>query len=540
MATTTAHRHHRLRLLAVLLVTAILAVACGSGSSPDTTAAAGGPESSEVGADGDPGADAGQGTVDAVTATTVSGVSDVDAAVVQIVAQGSFIDPEDGLMLNAAGAGSGFFIDSSGLVVTNNHVVTGAATLEVFVDGQSHNARLVASSECSDLAVIDVDGDGFPTLGWYSGTTDVGLDVYAAGFPLGDPEFTLTRGIVSKAQSAGDTIWASVDSVIEHDANINPGNSGGPLVTEGGEVVGVNYAGRRDTAQFFAISADEAQAVIADLVAGEPVDWIGINGQAIVTEDLSGVFVSAVESGSPAARAGIRSGDIITRLEGLVVATDGTMADYCDVLRTRGDAAIAVEVLRLETSEVLEGEINGSPLVPAFSFAAELGDTEMAGASPSATSYEYTVVTDDTGLLSLEVPTAWADRTGRPIDDLTLDVRAAADLAAYEANYDVAGVQFSVLADPDLLGTPTERLLDEITTWRGGCELLGRELYADGVFEGHWESYSSCGGSAAGAVVVVARPASGAYTVVLAVQVLADADLEAADRILSSFSVDLP
>ena len=216
------------------------------------------------------------------------------------------------------------------------------------------------------------------------------------------------------------------------------------------------------------------------------------------------------------------------------------MADYCDVLRTRGDAAIAVEVLRLETSEVLEGEINGSPLVPAFSFAAELGDTEMAGASPSATSYEYTVVTDDTGLLSLEVPTAWADRTGRPIDDLTLDVRAAADLAAYEANYDVAGVQFSVLADPDLLGTPTERLLDEITTWRGGCELLGRELYADGVFEGHWESYSSCGGSAAGAGVVVARPASGAYTVVLAVQVLADADLEAADRILSSFSVDLP
>ncbi|MEI2690512.1 MAG: serine protease [Anaerolineae bacterium] len=74
----------------------------------------------------------------------------------------------------------------------------------------------------------------------------MGLDVYAAGFPLGDPEFTLTRGIVSKARADGETDWASVDSVLEHDASINPGNSGGPLITGDGKVIGVNYAGNNE------------------------------------------------------------------------------------------------------------------------------------------------------------------------------------------------------------------------------------------------------------------------------------------------------
>ncbi|MEO1063196.1 MAG: trypsin-like peptidase domain-containing protein [Actinomycetota bacterium] len=547
MATTTNHprTHHRPTLLALLVAMALFAVACGSGSSAETAVAGAGDdstaESTPDGGDttdttgGDPGVD---GT-EASTSTTITTVSDLDQAVVQIVAQGSFIDPEEGLVLNSAGAGSGFFIDQSGLVVTNNHVVTGAATLEVFVNGESRNARLVASSECSDLAVIDVDGEGYPALDWYTGTPDVGLGVYAAGFPLGDPEFTLTRGIVSRAQSDGDTIWASVDAVLEHDANINPGNSGGPLVTEDGQVVGVNYAGRRDTAQFFAISGQGARPIIDRLVAGEPVDWIGINGQAIVGDDFSGVWVSAVESGSPAARAGLRSGDIITRMEGLVLATDGTMADYCDVLRTRGDSAIAIEVLRLETSEVLEGEINGSELRPAFSFAAELEGTEMAASTPSATAYEYTFVTDDTGLLSMEIPTAWSDVSGVPVDDIAVDLRAAPDLAAYEANYDVPGVQFTVDAAPELLSATPEQLVGGIDVWRGGCTVQSSEPYTDGLYSGYWEAYSGCGGSSAGAILVVARPADATYTIILAVQVVTDADLEAADRILDTFFVNL-
>ncbi|MEM9033647.1 MAG: trypsin-like peptidase domain-containing protein [Actinomycetota bacterium] len=541
MATTTTNHTTKRHLILLLVTVAILAAACGSaaGETVDT-----GGEGGRIDSTAPPDTSGSGGTLSEAdsapgSTTTVADVTDVDEAVVQIVAQGTFVDPEDGLVLNAAGAGSGFFIDSSGLVVTNNHVVTGAATLEVFVGGESHNARLVASSECSDLAVIDVDGEGFPSLGWHQGATDVGLDVYAAGFPLGDPEFTLTRGIVSKAQSAGDTSWASIDAALEHDANINPGNSGGPLVTEGGRVVGVNYAGRRDTAQFFAISAEEAIPVIDQLIAGEPVDWIGINGQAIVTDDLSGVWVAAVESGSPASRAGIQAGDLITRMEGLVLATDGTMADYCDILRTRGDSAIAVEVLRLSTDEILEGEINGRPLEQTFSFAEELGGGEMVADSASATSYEYTFVTDDTGLLSLEIPTAWSDIDGRPADDLTLDVRAAPSLADYADFYDVPGVQFTVSIDETLLGVPTDQLLREITTWSGGCQPQGVAAFDDGLFVGSWEAYSACGGSDAGAIVVVVRPENQAYTIILAVQVVSDADLEAADRILSSFFVDV-
>ncbi|WP_343390223.1 serine protease [Candidatus Amarobacter glycogenicus] len=141
-------------------------------------------------------------------------------------------------MYNAAGRGSGFIIDPSGIAVTNNHVVTGAALLKVWVGGESQprNARILGVSGGADLAVIDIEGDGFPYLDWYTGSVDVGLDVYAAGFPLGDPEYTLTRGIVSKARTSGETSWASVDDVIEHDATINPGNSGGPLLTSDGKL----------------------------------------------------------------------------------------------------------------------------------------------------------------------------------------------------------------------------------------------------------------------------------------------------------------
>ena len=178
------------------------------------------------------------------TSGAVSSIQDVQGAVIQIEAQGTFVDPEFG-EYSGAGRGSGFIIDPSGIAVTNNHVVTGAALLKVWIGGdtsKTYNARILGVSECSDLAVIDIEGDGFPYLDWYDQPIKVGLDVYTAGFPLGDPEYTLTKGIVSKESADGETNWASVDSVIMHDATINPGNSGGPLVDQDGKVVGINYA----------------------------------------------------------------------------------------------------------------------------------------------------------------------------------------------------------------------------------------------------------------------------------------------------------
>src|SRR5690606_34332944 len=186
------------------------------------------------------------------------------------------------------------------LVVTNNHVVAGAATLEVFIGGdttRSYNATILGVSECNDLAVIDVRAsDPLPYLEWYEEEIVPGIDVYAAGFPLGDPQFTLTRGIVSKARADGDiTGTSSIDHTIEHDANLQPGNSGGPLVSTDGKVVGVNYAGgavATTTAQFFAIAAELAKPVVERLKKGD-YESLGINGWAVLDEDtgISGVWV---------------------------------------------------------------------------------------------------------------------------------------------------------------------------------------------------------------------------------------------------------
>ncbi len=95
----------------------------------------------------------------------VDSLQEVKSATVQIEGQGTFVDPEVGMQYNLAGSGSGFIVDESGIAVTNNHVVTGAALIRVYVGGESQprNARILGVSECADLAVIDIEGDGFPT-----------------------------------------------------------------------------------------------------------------------------------------------------------------------------------------------------------------------------------------------------------------------------------------------------------------------------------------------------------------------------------------
>ena len=230
------------------------------------------------------------------------------------------------------------------------------------IQNKVYNARILGVSECSDLALIDIEGDGFPYLSWYDGPATVGLEVFAAGFPLGDPEYTLTNGIVSKENADGETSWASVDSVIEHTATINPGNSGGPLVDTNAKVVGVNYAGSSSTNQYYAINRGTTIPVIEQLKTGKDVDSIGINGQAISNEDgsITGIWVSSVKSGSPADKAGVEAGDIITSLENIYLASDGTMNEYCDILRTKKpEDTMALQVLRWQSGEILEGQLNG-------------------------------------------------------------------------------------------------------------------------------------------------------------------------------------
>ena len=235
----------------------------------------------------------------------VSTLSDAENAVIQIESQGTFEDPQVGLVVNGAGRGSGFIIDSTGIAVTNNHVVTGSALLKVWVGGVQHNARILGVSECSDLAVIKIDGGPYPYLNWFEDQVKTGLEVYAAGFPLGEPQYSLTKGIISKEKADGQTSWASLDYVLGHDATINPGNSGGPLISSDGRVVGINYSSLASANQYFAIDEKIAKPIIEELSKGSDVDSIGINGTAVKSPDgsFSGIWVASVKSGSPADKA---------------------------------------------------------------------------------------------------------------------------------------------------------------------------------------------------------------------------------------------
>jgi S1-C subfamily serine protease len=329
----------------------------------------------------------------------VTSAQDARRAVVQIEAQGTFERPE-GTAQNAVGTGSGFLIDESGLAVTNNHVVTGAALIKVYFDGENEarNARLLGASECSDLAVIQIEGEEYPYIEWFDGDIGVGLDVFAAGFPLGEPEYTLTRGIISKERADGRTNWSAVETVLEHDAAIRPGSSGGPLLTEDGQAVGINYRGRETEGagvQYYAIARDEARDIIGQLERGRNITWIGINGAAFSFEGdqgntVSGIWVYSVETGSPARNAGIREGDILMELEGLQLATDGTMTDYCDILRARDveSDTIRLKILRLSTNQILEGELNGKELEPVGGSGSgtntSAGEADASGASGEA------------------------------------------------------------------------------------------------------------------------------------------------------------
>lgn len=527
-------RLRQMRWFAYLLSLAVLtALACNLGGSATPEPPAGGPTGE---------AETGSGS----GAGSVSTLQDVQNALVQIEAQGTFIDPEFGLQVNAAGRGSGFIIDPSGIAVTNNHVVTGAALLKVWVGGESdaRNARILGVSECSDLAVIDIEGGNFPYLDWHPGDINVGLEVYAAGFPLGDPEFTLTKGIVSKAQASGESDWASVDRVLEHDATINPGNSGGPLVDGQGRVVGINYAGSSQTSQYYAIARSEALEIIDSLRQGINVDSVGINGVAVISQDgsLSGVWVSSVASGSAADQAGLKAGDIVTSMEGLVLATDGSMADYCDILRTHGsNATLSIDVLRYQENEYLRGQLNGRALEVGGVLGQELGDQVHDTGSGYS---DYMQITDDYNAIVVEVPTSWGEMDGRPWIDsgevIGASIWAAPDLNGFINTWGTPGVKFDVSDDLAELGGYIQVLDIVSADFRGPCELDGRYDYNDGFYRGKYDYFTKCGGLPNVSYLVLSAvpvDTSQQLLIVVQVQILSDADVDAADRILRTFDV---
>mgnify|MGYP001150394544 CR=1 FL=1 len=505
-----------------------------------------------------------------VESGAVKDLDGVKSAVVQIIAEGSFQDPGE-WNINVGSSGTGFIIDPSGIAVTNNHVVTGAAFFKVYVGGdldKAYDAKVLGVSECSDLAVIDIEGDGFPYLEWYPGEVKVGLDIYAAGFPFGDPEYTLTEGIVAKAQTNGDTVWASVKQVIQHTAKINPGNSGGPLVTKDGQVVAVNYAGITEMAdQNFAIAREAALPVLKQLQDGEDVDSIGVNGITLAgvlgSSEVAGVWVRSVASGSPADKARIQAGDIIYQMEGQVLATDGTMLDYCNVLRSH-DATdtLSVSVIRSGDMSYMEGQLNGRQL-EFLGYLDDSGGTNTTGSGsgtltgPDATDYpEYVVVTDDSGQVRVEVPAEWAEVDGAvwQSDWGTIQFDAPQISAAYyldgfydtsPTGYTESGVFFAASPDMGKIGGYVQ-LLDGVKGWNeDNCTYSGRTKYGEGdwydpLYEGQFDLWENCGSFNTAVFTLAARPKADpfAYLVLLEVHITKEASYAALTRILASFEAD--
>ncbi len=487
----------------------------------------------------------------------VTTLADVKSAVIQIEAQGTFVDPDFG-EFSGAGRGTGFIIDPSGLAVTNNHVVTGAALLKVWIggdSGKSYNAQIIAVSECSDLALIDIEGGNFPYLDWYSGPIQVGLEIYAAGFPLGDPEYTLTKGIVSKEKADGESSWASVNHVIEHDATINPGNSGGPLVSADGQVVGVNYATYAEANQYFAIGQDAAIPVIEQFKNGENVDTVGINGIAVQSDDgtLAGIWVSSIKSGSAADEAGLEAGDLITSLESLPLAADGTMSTYCDIIRTQGDEnTLAVEVLRFPTQELLEGQINGralsvvgsGPMVndPPPESNITTGDTPQTGDGSG-----YMEIYDYSDALVISVPETWNDMESFDWEDTwelgngTLFDFFAADLVAAPSLDDFydwtgPGVDFAASRQWGNIGGYLQ-LLDGTEHWYSDdCVKDERDDYEDEAYEGAYDWWIC---DYVDIVVIAVRPIADptAYLALIQVNLQTEVDFDALEEITATFDV---
>jgi serine protease Do len=470
-------------------------------------------------------------------ASRAVGYAGLQSATVYIKGQGTFIDPGSLDPAEGRWIGSGFLISPDGLAMTNNHVVTGAGTLNVFVGGEESGevrARVLGASECLDLAVIQLDDDEYPFLDWYEGEISTGLDVYSAGYPLGAAEeYTLTRGIVSKNDFSLDTQWAALDHVIEHDARIRGGNSGGPLVDAQGRLVGVNYAGDDSLDYNFAIHRDVAQKAIERLAAGERVESIGINAKGWVSEDdsIAGVWVSSVEPGGPADAAGVEPGDLIYKLAGVSVGTDGTLADYCQVLRTQGgDGTFDIQIYRPATDQLFDGQINGKELT--------LTASQVFGGSSSTTTGGYTTVTDDAGALSVSIPSQWSqvdgagftDQGGRSWHSLS----AAPDLNAFWGGSTAPGIQFMATA----AGTDAQTILTSLSgSFDGSCSqgtVAGP--YDDGWYEGVYSDWDCAGTS----VIVLSTLDEASNNLVLLMQLQSDYEKqEALPEILQTFQAAL-
>ena len=264
------------------------------------------------------------------------------------------------------GLGSGFIIDADGVIVTNNHVVAGADEITVVLaNGDELDATLIGTDDKTDLAVLRVDaGRDLPTVPWGdSDKVEVGDWAIAIGNPFGLGG-SVTAGIVSAR--GRDIRSGPYDDFLQVDAPINRGNSGGPLFDQQGNVIGVNTAifspSGGNVGIGFAIPANLAREIVSELIEDGSVQrgWLGVSIQpvtpeiadAIGLEHAAGALIADVNDGGPAARGGLKRGDVILRFDDVDIETvkDLTRA----VARTDPGTRTDVQIWRKGSEKTLK------------------------------------------------------------------------------------------------------------------------------------------------------------------------------------------
>ena len=258
------------------------------------------------------------------------------------------------------GLGSGFIISKDGYILTNNHVVEKADKVKVtLADKRELNAKVVGTDPKTDVAVIKIDGENFPTAPLGDSTKiAVGDWVIAIGTPFGLAQ-TVTAGIISAEGRTNIGIMdGGYEDFIQTDAAINPGNSGGPLVNIEGEVIGINTAIFSQSGGYqgigFAIPIDMAKNIKDSLITKGKVvrGWLGVRIQDLTADmakrfelkDTTGSLVSEVLKGGPAEKAGLEVGDVIIAFDGKAVDNTNTLRNL--VAQTAVDKKAPVLVIR--------------------------------------------------------------------------------------------------------------------------------------------------------------------------------------------------
>ncbi len=361
------------------------------------------------------------------------------------------------------GLGSGVIISPDGYIVTNNHVVEGATDIRVTMHNKEvYAAKLIGTDPLTDLAVIKINGSDFPSIPWgNSASLRPGQTVLAFGNPFG-LQFTVTRGIVSALNRPNpDNDRRKPGEFIQTDAAINPGNSGGALVNARGELIGINTFLISGSGSFagmgFAIPTQIVEPTVTTLIRDGKVThgYIGIQIADVTPDNAKffhlnkavGALVSDVTADAPGSKAGLKTGDVITELDGKEITDAGQLQML--VGQKRPGETIHLEVIRDDkptTVAVTLGDLNNTNGTEAASsgphkgrWGLNLGDLDQNARQELQQEGASQGVNIHGAIVNDVVPGSSADNAGISRGDVIMEVnrkpmKSSADVAAALGN----------------------------------------------------------------------------------------------------------